>query len=154
MGAKFRPLSQKNGRCDAALKGRCTTPTHIYSICIGFRLIRLKPQDKFRREHWKKTLGISKMLWGPKFRHLSQTNGRTDIAPKGRCTTSTHIYSICIGFRLIRPKPSEEFRTKHWKKKSLGIVKCCPDLSSDASHRQTDGQTPIKNRRCTTSTHI
>ena len=56
------------------------------------------------------------MLWGPKFRHLSQTNGRTDIAPKGRCTTSTHIYSICIGFRLTRPKPSQEFRTKHWKK--------------------------------------
>ena len=167
MGAKFRLLSQKNGRCDAAPKGRCTTPTHIYSICIGLRLIRPKPQDKFRREHWKKTLGLVKccgdlssdtshrqtdrptspprggvqlqpiyifnlyrfqidptktlggvqdrtlekitwicqMLWGPKFRRLSQTNGRIDVALKGRCKTPAHIYSICIGFKLIRLKP-------------------------------------------------
>ena len=83
MGAKFRPLSQKNGRCYAAPKERRTSPIHIYSICIGFRLIRLKFQDKFRREHWKKNTRISKMLWGPKFRHLSQTNGRTDIDPQG-----------------------------------------------------------------------
>ena len=89
-GLSFDPSHRKNGRCDAALKGRCTTPTHIYSICIGFRLIRLKLQDKFRREHWKKNTRISKMLWGPKFRHLSQTNGRTDIAPKGEEGVQLH----------------------------------------------------------------
>ena len=133
-GAKFRPLSQKNGR------GRCTTPTHIYKICIGFKLIRPKLQDKFRIEHWKKSLGLVKC-----YVDLSsdtshrQTDGSTS-PPKERSTTSTHMYSICIGFRLIRPKPLQEFRTKHWKK-SLGFVKCCGDLSSDASHRQTDEST-------------
>ena len=139
-GLSSDPSHRKTDGDDAALKGRCTTPTHIYSICIGFRLIRLKPQDKFRREHWKKkTLGISKMLWGPKFRHLSQTNGRTNIAPKERGTTSTHIYSICIGFRLIRPKPSEEFRTKHWKK----ITWNCQMLSGPKFRRlsQANGRT-------------
>ena len=105
-----------------------------------FKIDPTKTPGQVQERTLEKNTRISKMLWGPKFRQLSQTNGQTDIAPKGRCTTSTHIYSICIGFRLIRPKPSSEFRTEHWKK-SLGFVKCCGDLSSDASHRQTDEST-------------
>ena len=139
MGAKFRPISQKNGRCDAALKGRCTTPTHIYSICIGFRLIRLKPQDKFRREHWKKTLGLVKCCGDLSSDTSHRQTDRPTSPPKGRCTTLTHIYSICIGFRLVRPKPSEEFRTKHRKK----ITWNCQMLWGPRFRRlsQTNGRT-------------
>ena len=176
-GLSSDPLSQKTGRCDAAPKGRCTTPTHIYSICIGFKLIRPKSRDKFRIEHWKKSLGLAKCCvdlssdtshsqrtnrrrpsregansspyifnmyrfqidptktlrqvqhtktWSVvgvcthahthKFRPLSQKTERCDAAPKERCTTPTHIYSICIGFRLIRPKLQDKFRIEHWKK--------------------------------------
>ena len=138
-GAKFRPLSQKNGRCNAAPKGRYTISTHIYSICIGFRLIRTKTPGQVHDRTLEEITWISKMLFGPKFRHLSQSNGRTDIAPKGRCTTSTHIYSICIGFRLIRPKPSEELRTKHWKRKNTWN---CQMLSGPKFRRlsQTNGR--------------
>ena len=112
-GTKFRHLSQTNGPTDVAPMGRSKTLTHIYLIPIGFRLIRLKPKDKFRTQHRKKITGVAKMLWGPKFRHLSQTNGRTDVAPKGRCKTSTHIYSISIGFSLIRPKPQDKFTAQN-----------------------------------------
>ena len=31
---------------------------------------------------------------------LMVTNGRIDVAPKGRCKTPAYIYSICIGFRI------------------------------------------------------
>ena len=71
---------------------------------------------------------------------LSQKNGRRDAAPRGGAQLQQNIYSICIGFRLIRPKPQGKFRIEHWKK-SLLLVKCCWDLSSDTSHRQTDGPT-------------
>ena len=89
--------------------------SEICSVLWNMRFRSLKYVSLF---FWKKITLISDMLWGLKFRHLSQTNGRTDIACKGSCTSSTHIYSICIGFRLIRPKPSEQFRTEHCKNHS------------------------------------
>ena len=57
----------------------------------------------------EKITWIFQMLWGPKFRRLSQTNGQIDVTPKGRCKTPAHIFSICIGFRLIRPKPYDKW---------------------------------------------
>ena len=111
---------------------------YIFNL-YRFQIDPTKTPGQVQERTLEKNTRISKMLWGPKFRHLSQTNGRTDIAPKGRCTTSTHIYSICIGFRLIRPKPSEEFRTKRWKK----ITWNCQMLSGPKFRRlsQTNGRT-------------
>ena len=111
---------------------------HIFNL-YRFQIDPNKTPGQVQGRTLEKITWISKMLFGPKFRHLSQTNGRTDIAPKGSCTTSTHIYSICIGFRLIRLKPWEEFRTKHWKK----ITWNCQMLSGPKFRRlsQTNGRT-------------
>ena len=128
-GTKFRTLLQKNRRCDAAAKGMCTTPTHIYSICIGFRLIRTKPQDKFRIEHWKKITKISKMLWGPKFRNLSKTK-RTDRHRFQREVYNFNPYIFNLYSFQIDPTKTLGTVQDRTLKKSLGLVKCCGDLSS------------------------
>ena len=130
-GPKFRHLSQTNGRTDIASKGRCTTSTHIYSICIGFRLIRPKPSEEFRTKHQKKITWNCQMLWGPKFRRLSQTNGRTDADQK----QEVHNFnSYIVDLKRFQVDPAKTLgQVQHTK---LGLCVC--------THARTHARTMAK----------
>ena len=73
-------LTRFLGTCDWSMNSFFST--HIYRIPIGFGLIRPKSYNKSRTHHYNnKKWRIIKMLWWPKFRHHSQTNGQTPTAP-------------------------------------------------------------------------
>ena len=92
------------------------------------------------------------MLSGAMLRTCRRTDGRIDIDQKKE-VHNFNSYTVDLKrFQVDCIKTLGQVQSTRLKKKSL--VALCRRLCSVRSDGQTDGQTSIKNRRCTTSTHI
>ena len=82
------------------------------------------------------------MMWGAMFpTPLKEKTDGTTPAPQGEVHNSNPYIFNLYRFQIDPIKTPGQVQERTLEKKTLGLVKCCGDLSSDTSHRQTDGPT-------------